>query len=227
MLTEGTEAGLLEKARIEEKAYNWVEAAEIYNKVADYFKDAKMLVNAAETYKKIGYTSSLAAHTIDTTDEFMELINNAINAYKESARIFDEIGNKPKGLECKAEELLVSGLIQDSYLESEESFKKSHELFKEARKAYAEKSDDENVVKVIIREAIALSFQQLCCADGLLKEQLSEEVFNLLPMDLNFYNFSIQAIAEVIYHCYFVSLNRRLIKNYKWDMSYWEKFEKL
>jgi len=227
MIVEENQAELLEKAKAKECEYNWVEAAKIYNNIAEYFKDTKMMVNAAETYKKLGYTSTLAAHTIDTSDKFSELINNAISAYKESARIFKEIGNKLSELECTAEEFLVRGFIQNSFLKSEESFKKSYELFKEARKVYAEKSEKENVLKITIREATALSFQQLCSTDGQVNEQLSEEVFNLLPMDLNFYNFNIQAIAEVIYFCYNVSLKRRLTKDYKWDMSFWERFEEL
>ena len=56
MIVEESQAELLEKAKAKELEYKWVEAAEIYNKVADYFKDAKMMVNAAETYKKLGYT---------------------------------------------------------------------------------------------------------------------------------------------------------------------------
>jgi len=227
MIVEENQTELLEKAKAKELEYHWVEAAEIYNKVADYYKDAKMMVNAAETYKKLGYTSTLAAHTIDTSDKFSELINNAISAYKESARIFKEIGNELSELECKAEEFLVRGFIQSSFLKSEESFKKSYELFKEAREVYAEKSEKENVLKITIREATALGFQQLCSTSGQVNGQLSEEVFNLLPMDLNFYSFNIQAIAEVIYFCYFVSLKRRLTKDYKWDMSFWEKFENL
>lgn len=227
MIVEESQAELLEKAKVKEQEYNWVEAAEIYNEVAEHFKDTKMRVNAAETYKKLGYTSTLAAHTIDTSDKFSEHINNAISAYKESARIFGGIGNKLKELECQGEEFLVRGFIQSSFLKSEESFKKSYELFKEAREVYTEKSEKENMLKMTIREATAMSFQQLCSTDGQVNEQLSEKVFKLLPMDLNFYNFNIQAIAEVIYFCYYVSLKRRLTKDYKWDMSFWERFENL
>ncbi|MFX1446316.1 MAG: hypothetical protein ACFFHV_23215, partial [Promethearchaeota archaeon] len=119
MIVEENHTELLEKAKYKENEYNWVDATEIYKNVADYFKDKKMMKNAAETYKKLGYASTFAAHTIDTSDKFIELINNAIKAYKESAIIFKEIGNTFKELECEAEASLINGFIQDSFLKSE------------------------------------------------------------------------------------------------------------
>ena len=52
MLTEGKESDLLEKAEAEEKAYNWVDAAKIYERIIESSLKDNMMVETANIYKK-------------------------------------------------------------------------------------------------------------------------------------------------------------------------------
>ena len=54
MQTIENEEALLEKAKAEEKAYNWVEAARLYEQVAESFLNDKLTEQAGETCRMLG-----------------------------------------------------------------------------------------------------------------------------------------------------------------------------
>ena len=86
---------MLERAGVEEKAYNWVEAARLYEQAAKAFLDKKMVEEAAGAYKKLGYACARAAGTAETSEEYVELNKRAVEAYKEAANLFGQSGNRP------------------------------------------------------------------------------------------------------------------------------------
>jgi hypothetical protein len=106
------EAILLEKAQAEEELVNWAEAGRFYEEVVKIYLDKQLLDKAAEVYKKLGYSNTRAADIADTAVEYIEHNQNAIDAYKNAARIFKQINKKPEELECEAESFLISGYIQ-------------------------------------------------------------------------------------------------------------------
>lgn len=53
-----TEETLLERAKVEEKNYNWVEAAKLYEQATKLYLNKKLVEKAAEGYKKVGYAYS-------------------------------------------------------------------------------------------------------------------------------------------------------------------------
>ena len=158
MLTEGTEAELLEIASIEEKAYNWAEAAKLYEQLVELFLDRSMVKEAAETYKKLGYTNIRAAETSKNEKKYIEFSNHAITAYKEAAKIFKQMEKNGEVSECEAEVLYVSGIISGSDIEAKKAWSKALELFNTSYESYSNENDDEDWARALSRVLMILSY---------------------------------------------------------------------
>ncbi len=165
MLTEENETSLLEKADTEEKVYNWTEAAEIYNQVVKSFLDKNMIERAAKAYKKLGYANASAANTVDTSESYLERTKYAINSYKKAANLFEQSGNNPEELECKAEAFFVKGISTGSIIEVKEAFSKASELFIKANEFYSKCEDQESCARTLNRTAMASSYLFVYCSD--------------------------------------------------------------
>ena len=158
MLTEGTEAELLEKAKVEEKAYNWAEAAKQYEQLAEYFLDRNMVKGVAETYKKLGYTNIRAAEISNNEEKYIEFSNRAIYAYKEAAKIFNQMENNGEVAECEAEVLFADGIISGSYIEAKKVWSKALELFNTSYEYYSNENDHESCARVLSRTTMISYF---------------------------------------------------------------------
>ena len=199
MMVENVEA-LLEKAEQEEKAYNWVEAAMIYEKVVNYFLNEKNIKKAAEIYYKLGIACYRAADTIDTIEERGELIKNSINAFEEATNLYKQSGNKPEELECNALELLVRSLNISSIIESKKAFSQSLELLLEASELYYKENFQDKCARSLswaVMVSVILVF--LCIDPKEIEEFLQKgiEIANKawkLSKDLD----NIQMLAEII-----------------------------
>jgi len=156
MIKKETEPSLLERARAEEKAYNWVEAARLYEQAAEYFLSNKVIVKAAEIYKKLGYTNSRAANTSETAEEYKKRNQNAVKAYKNAAILFKKIGDKCNELECNAEMFYTNGMISTSIMESKKRFHKSYELFSESSELNSSEHNQEGFLRTLSRTTMTL-----------------------------------------------------------------------
>ena len=141
MMKGEREEALLKRAGVEEKGYNWVEAAKLYERAAKSFLDKKMVEEAAGAYKKLGYACARAAGTAETAEEHVKLNKHAVEAYKEAANLFKQTGNRPEELECEAEALFFGGFLVASVAEGKKAFSKSYELFIESSELYSKEDD--------------------------------------------------------------------------------------
>ena len=55
MQAEKSQKELIQEAKAEEKAYKWAEAAKIYEQIIEPYLKKNMVMEAAKTYKKLGY----------------------------------------------------------------------------------------------------------------------------------------------------------------------------
>lgn len=196
MTEEENEIVLLERASVEEKAYNWMEAAKLYEQVAKSFLDKKSVEMATGIYKKLGHAYSRGAETSETTEEFKENINRGIKAYKDAANLFKQKKNKPGELECEAEAFYMDGFVADSVVEAKNTFSKSYELFIESSELYSKDEDQESIARTLSRAAMTSFFLITYCSDREEIEQvyqqgrdiaakawnLSKEIGNLQPL---------------------------------------------
>jgi len=147
---------LLEKAREEEKRYNWIGAAALYEKVLNFYSDKNLIEEAAGCYKHLGYSHFRAADTIDTAEEFLGQIKCAIKAYKEAKNLFTKLGNKSEELECKAEISFADGYIATSDTEGKEAYRQAYKLFNESSKIYSIEGNQESLARTLCRAANAI-----------------------------------------------------------------------
>ena len=167
------EGVLMERAGVEEKSYNWVEAAGLYEQAAKSFLGKKMVEEAAGAYKKLGYACARAAGTAETAEEHVERNKRAVEAYKEAENLFGQTGNRPEELECEAEASYVSGSVAGSVMETKKAFSQSYELFIEASELYSKQDDKESFARTLSRAAWTSAFLTTYCSDRWELEQIS------------------------------------------------------
>jgi len=175
MTEEENESVLLERARVEEKVYNWMEAAKLYEKVAKSLLDKKMVEKAKGVYKKLGYAYSRGAEITKTTEEFIEKINRGVNAYKNAVNLFKHKKNRSEELECEAEALYISGFIADSVVEAKNTFNKSYELFIKSSELFSKDEDQESIARTLSRAAMTSFFLITYCSDRKEIEQVYQK----------------------------------------------------
>ena len=175
MTEEENESVLLERARAEEKVYNWMEAAKLYEQVAKSLLDKKMVEKAKGVYKKLGYAYSRGAEITKTTEEFIEKINLGVNAYKNAVNLFKHKKNRSEELECEAEALYISGFIADSVVEAKNTFSKSYELFIKSSELFSKDEDQESIARTLSRAAMTSFFLITYCSDRKEIEQVYQK----------------------------------------------------
>ncbi len=169
------EAALLERAGVEEKGYNWVEAARLYEQAAKSFLGKEMVEEAAGAYKKFGYACAQAAGTAETVEEYVELNKRAVKAYKDAANLFKQTGNKPEELECEAEAFYARGSVADSVMEGKKAFSQSYELFIESSEFYSKRDNRDSFARTLSRAAWTSTFLITYCSDRWELEQVSRK----------------------------------------------------
>ena len=92
-LTESEEL-LLEKAREEERKYNWIKAVVLYEKAVNFYLDENFIDKAADNYRNLAHTHNRAADIVKTAEEYLKQIKFAIKAYEEAKELFRQLGNK-------------------------------------------------------------------------------------------------------------------------------------
>jgi len=160
-----TELDVIERARNEEKAYNWQEAARVYERVAKSYKDKKMINKAADAYKKLGQTYNLASEAADTNEEYVGNIKHAINAFIKARDLFKQVGNRAEELECTAEVLFCQGHINNSLSYPKYQFSKACDLFVEASELFSKDDDKPSVARTLSRAAYSWSFMRYYLPD--------------------------------------------------------------
>jgi len=175
MTLEEIEESLLEKAREEERKYNWVEAAKSYEIVAKSYLDKKMVKKAADVYNKLGISYRFAIETAETTEDYLEQINCGIKAYRKAINLFKQTRNKPMELECRAEIFYISTFVTDSIMEQKEMLISSMELFIEAGDLFYKREDQKSIARTLSRGAWISSFLLVYLSDPNEIEKVSQK----------------------------------------------------
>jgi tetratricopeptide (TPR) repeat protein len=175
MITEGTEADLLEKAEAEEKLYSWAEAAKLYEQVAKLYVENNRIDKAAEIYKRVGDNYLEAIYSAETAEEYVERCKYAMLTYERAANLFKEVGNKAKELECEAEKIFAEGILGNSVKEAKVAFNQSYELMIESSELFSKREDRENLARTLVRATISLMYLIRYGKDAKEIEQLSQK----------------------------------------------------
>ncbi|MFX1321431.1 MAG: hypothetical protein ACFFAQ_07280, partial [Promethearchaeota archaeon] len=222
------EEGLLEQALAEEKNYNWLEAAKLYESTAEKFLEKNLEEKAAEIYKKLGYSYSRAAFTVKTNEKFVKYIKKSIKAYTDSMNIFEQIGNKSMKFECEAEAIFFRAYIADSYTAYKENLINSYELFIKASEEYSKKDYQEHIARVLSRGAYACISSGLSMMDP--KElddhyQKSKDIIHKAQVITKKAE-NVQSLAESLYAEYYLTMIQAWIKPFRWNEDWREYLQK-
>jgi len=228
-MTEITqEEGLLEKATVEEKAYNWLEAAKLYERVADSFLKKNLLEKTAEIYRKLGYSYSRAAFTVKTAEKFAEYIKQTIKAYTDAMILFEQIGNKSMRLECEAEASYFSGHIASSIKEAIETISNSYELFFEASEEYSREVDQKHIARILSRIVYVSITRGFLMSDPKELEELYQKNKDIAheAQNLSKKVGNVQSLAESLYAEYYLTISQVYIRPFRWNEHWREYFKK-
>ena len=222
------EEDLLEKALAEEKNYNWLEAAKLYESTAEKFLEKNLEEKAAEIYKKLGYSYSRAAFTVKTNEKFIKYIKKTIKAYTDSMNIFEQIGNKSMKFECEAEAIFFRAYIADSYAAYKENIINSYELFIKASEEYSKEDYQEHIARVLSRGAYACISSGFSIMDP--KElddyyQKSKDIVHKAQVITKKAE-NVQSLAELLYAEYYLTMIQAWIKPFRWNEDWREYLQK-
>jgi len=156
---------LLEKAKSEETIYNWHKAAILYKQVVESFLGNDLKKESAIIFNKLGHAYSRAALSAESSEEYFEHCNCAIDAYEKAINLFNETGNKSMELECKALMFYVTSISQSSLVKAKEAASKSIELFVESSESYSKRGDKEGIARTLSKAATTSVSLILYCSE--------------------------------------------------------------
>jgi hypothetical protein len=151
-MAKGKRVGtLLERAGVEEKGYNWVKAAKLYERAAKSFLGKKMGKKAADIREQMGYCFFRAAMQAETHKDFRRRMKLAAGAYERAAELFEKA--EEEGKRARVNFSRAMAVYASSWLETDPSKKRElledcWRLGKEASKDYEEAGDSLGYGKV-------------------------------------------------------------------------------
>ncbi|MFB0567833.1 MAG: tetratricopeptide repeat protein [Candidatus Bathyarchaeia archaeon] len=151
-MAKGKRVGnLLERAGVEEKSYNWVKAAKLYEQAAKSFLGKKMVNKSADIREQMGFCFYRAALQAETHREFRSRMKLAIRAYERAAELSEkteEEGKRAKINHSKAIAAYASSWLATDPSKKRELLEDCWRLGKEVLKDYEEAGDSLGYGKV-------------------------------------------------------------------------------
>ncbi|MFX1321179.1 MAG: carbon-nitrogen hydrolase family protein [Promethearchaeota archaeon] len=178
-------AELLIEAEAEEKNYNLIEAAKLYEQLLESLIDEKDLKLKAKIYEKIGNVYQMANLTADTEEEHTQWIENSIEAYDMAINLYKEMNDKVKELECKAGKLRVNADRGTSPEYCKGNFLKSFQKYLEVSEIYNKENDKSNLLRILNQSSITLAYLLQYCDDPIEFEQLCQNGDEINERGLN------------------------------------------
>ena len=237
MLEEENINDLVDRAKVKEQECNWVEAAQIYKEIGEFFIAKMNHRQSAIMYKNLGYMNSLAAETSESIEKYHQLKRNSSKAYSKAYELFKDYGEKEEELESKAEICIEKGSISSSRTDAEKQFRESLKLLLEASDLFKKKGDDLSYSRCLIRASFSIfnlsnfmtDFDELksLISDGMELVDQAFESSNILS--------NINYLVEIFSHFVHLGLQHGFLtgmptkKNYKevedlnFDMFKWYK----
>ena len=225
MTLEESEESLLKRAREEERKFNWIEAAKLYDKAVNFYLDKNLVNKAADNYKNLGYTHARAADTVETAEEYLKQIKCAIKAYKEANKLFRQLGNKSVELECEAEISSLNGFLATSDTEAQRVYHQTYKLFYESSKIYSMEDDQESVARTLTGAANAIYLLTCCDIDKGEQKQLGQQgrEFAKKAWKISRKFGNIQIFSESFKSEMMISFIELSITNFK-ENEYWREY---
>ncbi|MCK4687237.1 MAG: hypothetical protein KAT66_03850, partial [Candidatus Lokiarchaeota archaeon] len=144
------ETNLLEQAESEEKNYNWVKAAELYEQAAKQLLEKNTLNEAAKVYNKFGEICLRAVMASETKEDYLNWDEQAVKAFHKAENLFSQVNSKLLSMECKAKALNALGLAVSSVEKGKTALKESINICLDLNKIFSKRNDNKNLIKTSI-----------------------------------------------------------------------------
>jgi len=143
MPPEPSAQATLEKAREQEKRYDWLAAANSYQQALHV--DSSMVSSALEIWERIGFCYQLASRQTESLEEFKKLTQLAVKAYISAAELLEKdrkAKSQGKSLQLYAVAEYIRSWVTSSPSEKREVLANSSELAKRSLDAYRSACDE-------------------------------------------------------------------------------------
>jgi len=155
---------LQEKAKEQEKTYEWFKAAKCYEEMLRSGTEDASFVGTV--WEKIGSCYDSASKQAETVEEFVRLRQSAVEAYRSSAKALeseDRLENQGKRAQLSAIAELVSSWLAPTAAEKRTMLDECVKLGKESLEKY-KKSTDEASYGKMCNDLLLCFFERLCIA---------------------------------------------------------------
>lgn len=129
---------ILNQAEQLEKDYDWLRAAESYEKALDLLPEDDFS-RKGETYERLGYAFYRFAFQAESSDEFRQRLHRAILSYRQAKELyggFDDPLKTPRIRRCDAMTTLMGYWLAEKVSEKKKLLDESWELTKDALEAF-------------------------------------------------------------------------------------------
>src|SRR3989304_3484923 len=133
---------ILSEARRQEKAYEWITAAELYKTASNGSFESSGLLKASEFHERIGLCYRLGAMQADIPNSFTERMLLAAETYKKAANLSEKMeGKEARVSVCLAMASYVSYWLAPSPLEKKELIEECNRLKTKVFELYRKAGD--------------------------------------------------------------------------------------
>ncbi|MFX1409738.1 MAG: hypothetical protein ACFFA6_05265, partial [Promethearchaeota archaeon] len=208
---------ILEKAQLEEKNYNWMEAVNLYKEAANFFLENEMLDKSSYAYKKQGFLYIMISETVDSATDLINQCKNAINAYNKAIELFNQIGSIEEELECKGEKLYTQIFISKSIEEIKKSLNDAFNIFLEASELFSQKGDNESKARNLSRALYCIGWLTSYLSEKFEYDLLYQNYLGLLDKALNsaIEEKNIRYVGEIAFSILLFFFFQIFLKNFK------------
>ena len=99
---------ILRKAEVLERSYDWLDAADCYNKASELCLQSKDLLRAADLFERLGFCFYRAAFQAQFNGEFKSRLEKSIQAYEKEISLITEAEEKNKQVRIKHTKALIA-----------------------------------------------------------------------------------------------------------------------
>ena len=195
---------LLEKAREERKAYNWLEAVRLFDRAVDYYIDKKEPEILIEICMEIVVYSIAYFSTVTTTEQLIEVFSLELKIFEKSESFYKQLGKKPEELECAAFKLLFNAIGQIPIVEAEKMNERSLEIYNKLNEIYKEEKEEEVIARIAVGKIAALHMKTVFDPNPQEIKNFSQKFIELFEKGWEISR-DIRNVNYLIYFLYFMS----------------------
>ncbi|MFX0049198.1 MAG: hypothetical protein ACFE8G_13715, partial [Candidatus Hermodarchaeota archaeon] len=165
IIERNQEDKLIKLAETEEKRYNWLEAAQLYEQAVDLLIDRRKQLDASYLYYKIGDIYIRSVHASNSREEYQKNTENAIKAYSKAEELFLKNHKKSLSSMSKCKALTFSSLTETSSEVAKAALKEAIKICLDLNGNYSKNADTHGQMESSILLLNSISYILYLCKE--------------------------------------------------------------